>query len=110
MQHLGVEHSPVRHDQFVPDVERNLPAVTRGKHIVCGAEVAAVQREKLRSNDFLRARRKYAERRIDSDQNPGRESKRGESEREQEIKIVKEVLPARPRSPVKFTNMRSGQC
>src|SRR6267154_6034512 len=104
MQHLGVEHSPVRHDQFVPNVKGNLPAVTRGKHVVCGAEFAAVQREKLRANDFLRARGKYTERRIDSDQNPGRESKRGESEREQEIKIVKEVLPARLHSPVQFAN------
>src|ERR1700738_4780584 len=43
-QHFAMEHPPMGDDQFVPHVERNLLAVSRGEHVVSRAHLPAIER------------------------------------------------------------------
>src|SRR5258708_1857370 len=48
--HVRVKHPPVLDEQLVPGIKGNLPAVARRKHIVGGAQFAAIECAKLRAN------------------------------------------------------------
>ncbi len=71
---LAVKHPPVRDDHFVPYIEGDLFAVARGEHVVSRTELAAIERQELGANDFLRTGRENAEGRIQANENPRREA------------------------------------
>ena len=85
----------VRDDQFVPYIEGDLFAVARGEHVVSRTELAAIERQELGANDFLRTGRENAEGRIQANENPRREYKGGQREGKQQEEIVAQVAPSR---------------
>jgi hypothetical protein len=57
-----VKHAPMRDAQFMPGIKGDLPAVTRGKHVIGRAQLSTIEGAKLRANDFLRTAGEYSER------------------------------------------------
>jgi len=66
---------------------------------MCGRYVspdtAAIERQELGANDFLRTGRENAEGRIQANENPRREYKGGQREGKQQQEIVAQVAPSR---------------